>query len=65
MQQMFVFAEFVRGTLKESWATAARNAIVERGAQISPTDYLGYDRGDDGRLVPNEQAPVVVGDEPD
>src|SRR5829696_8515174 len=59
MQQMFVFAEFVRGTLKESWATAARNAI-ERGVHISPNAYLGYDRGSDGRLVPNDQVPIVA-----
>jgi site-specific DNA recombinase len=59
MQQMFVFAEFVRGTLKESWATAQRSAI-ERGIHISPNGFLGYTRGDDGRLVPNRQAPIVV-----
>lgn len=58
MQQMFVFAEFVRGTLKESWATAARNAI-ERGIHISPNGYLGYDKVD-GRLVPNDQESIAV-----
>ena len=59
MQQMFVFAEFVRSTLKESWATAQRHAI-ERGIHISPRVPLGYDRGRDGRLVPNGDAPTVV-----
>jgi site-specific DNA recombinase len=59
MQQMFVFAEFVRGTLKESWATAQRSAI-ERGIHISPNGYLGYDLGPDRRLVPNEQAPIAI-----
>lgn len=59
LQQMFVFAEFTRSTLKESWATAQRSAI-ERGIHISPTGYLGYDVGLDRRLVPNEQAPIVV-----
>jgi hypothetical protein len=51
---MFVFAEFTRSTLKESWATAQRHAI-ERGIHISPTTYLGYDIGPDRRLVPNGQ----------
>ncbi|MGI8462186.1 MAG: recombinase family protein [Solirubrobacterales bacterium] len=59
MQQMFVFSEFVRSTLKESWATAARHAI-ERGVHIAPHVPLGYDRGEDRRLVPNDQAPIVV-----
>jgi hypothetical protein len=58
MQQMFVFAEFVRSTAKESWAAAQRHA-VERGIHISPNGYLGYDKVD-GRLVPDSQAPVVV-----
>lgn len=59
MNQMFTFAQFVRSTLKESWATANRHAI-ERGVHIAPNGYLGYDKGDGGRLVPNEQAPIVV-----
>ncbi len=59
VQQMFVFAEFTRSTIKESWATSQRHAI-ERGIHISPNGYLGYDRGDDGRLVPNADAPVVA-----
>ena len=59
MQMVFVFAENVRANLKESWATAQRSAI-ERGIHISPNGFLGYDRGDDRRLVPNGDAPVVV-----
>jgi len=58
MHQMFVFAEFTRSTLKESWATSQRHAI-ERGIHISPNGYLGYDRGPDGRLVPNADAALV------
>lgn len=59
MQQMFVFAEFTRSTLKESWAVAQRHA-VERGVHISPNGFLGYDVGPDRRLVPNDRAQVVV-----
>jgi hypothetical protein len=57
LQQMFVFAEFVRATLKESWAVTQRSAI-ERGIHISPNGYLGYDRVD-GRLVPNADAATL------
>lgn len=59
MQQMFVFAEFTRSTLKESWAVAQRYA-VERGIHISPNGFLGYEAGLDRRLVPNADAPIVV-----
>jgi site-specific DNA recombinase len=58
LQQMFVFAEYLRATLKEGWATAQREA-TERGIHIAPNGFLGYDKLD-GRLVPNEQASVVV-----
>lgn len=59
MQMMFVFAENVRSNLKESW-TAAQRSAIERGIHISPNGFLGYDRGDDRRLVPNADAPIVV-----
>jgi site-specific DNA recombinase len=59
VQQLFVFAEFTRSTLKESWAVAQRHAI-DRGIHISPNGYLGYDLGSDRRLVPNAQSPIVV-----
>lgn len=58
VQQLFVFAEFTRSTLKESWAISQRHAI-ERGIHISPNGYLGYDRGPDGRLTPNADAHLV------
>jgi len=58
VQQLFVFAEFTRSTLKESWAVAQRHAI-ERGIHISPNGYLGYDKGMDRRLVPNDEAPLA------
>jgi DNA invertase Pin-like site-specific DNA recombinase len=59
LQQMFVFAEYLRGTLKEGWAVAQREA-TERGIHIAPNGFLGYDKVLGGKLVPNEQAPTVV-----
>ena len=59
VQQLFVFAEFTRSTLKESWHVAQSHAI-ERGIMISPNGYFGYDIGPDRKLVPNDDAPVVV-----
>lgn len=58
LHMMFVIAQLMRENITEEWATAQRHAI-ERGVHISPSTYLGYDRGDDGRLVPNDDAPVV------
>lgn len=58
LHMLFVFAEFTRDSLKESWATTQRNAI-ERGIHISPSDDLGYDKGPDGRRVPNQQAAIT------
>lgn len=57
LHMLFVFAEMMRSGLKDSWAISARNAI-ERGVHISPSDYLGYDRDANGRLVPNADAPT-------
>jgi len=59
LHMLFVFAEFVRASIKESWATAAQSALA-RGIHISPNGYLGYDKGEDGRLKPNAQAPIAV-----
>lgn len=58
-QMMAVFAEQVRANLKESWATSQRFAI-ERGIHIAPHAFLGYHKGADKRLVPNDDAPLVV-----
>jgi site-specific DNA recombinase len=60
LQQMFVFAEFLRSTLKESWAEGNRYKVEQKGIHISPTVAAGYDKGPDGRLVLNEWAPTVV-----
>ncbi len=59
LHMLFVFAEFVRATIKESWAISARKAI-ERGVQISPAPYFGYYKGEDGRLVPSPDAPLAI-----
>ena len=59
LHMLFVFAEFVRATIKESWAISARKAI-ERGVHISPAPYFGYYKGEDGRLIPNPEAPLAV-----
>jgi hypothetical protein len=56
---MFVFAEFLRSTLKESWAEGNRFKVEHKGIHISPTVAAGYDRRPDGILVPNEWAPVI------
>jgi site-specific DNA recombinase len=59
LHMLFVFAEFVRATIKESWAISARKAI-ERGVHISPAPYFGYLKGEDGRLMPSPQAPLAI-----
>ena len=59
LHMLFVFAEFVRASIKESWATSARKAI-ERGVHISPAPYFGYYKGKDGRLVPSPEAPLAI-----
>ena len=43
---LFVFNQFIRDSLTESWATTAEHAIA-RGIHISPVDYFGYDLGQD------------------
>lgn len=60
LQQMFVFAEFLRSTLKESWAEGNRYKVEHKGIHISPTVAAGYDKGRDGCLVPNEWAPAIA-----
>lgn len=56
---LFVFNQFIRDSLTESWATTAEHAIG-RGIHISPTRYFGYDVGQDRRLVPNDDASIVL-----
>lgn len=53
LQMLFVFAEFFSANIKEGWYISQSGA-VGRGKQISPYTYLGYDVGDDGRLVLNK-----------
>jgi site-specific DNA recombinase len=59
LQMQFVFAEYVRGTISESWSNATASA-VRRGIHISKSVPLGYDRDPETRRYePNELAPVV------
>jgi site-specific DNA recombinase len=60
LQQMFVFAEFLRSTLKESWAEGNRYKVEQKGIHISPTVAAGYDKRPDGVLVPNEWARAIA-----
>jgi site-specific DNA recombinase len=63
LNMQFTFAQYVRATLRESWATTQRHKI-EQGVHISPNKnsggYLGYSSDDSGRLVPNNQADIAV-----
>ena len=58
LQMLFVFAEFLRSTLKESWH-ATQVSATERGIHISPGTYLGYEKHPGKPLSPNEQAPLA------
>lgn len=55
---MLVFAELERDRIKESWDTAAANAVA-RGIHIARFPLVGYDKGPDKRLVPNALAPAI------
>lgn len=54
-----MMAEYQRRTTAERSAAAQRRAIA-RGAAPWPNVPPGYDRGKDGRLVPNDDAPTVL-----
>lgn len=60
MQQMFVFAEFLRATLKEGWAEGNRYKVERDGVHISPVIPAGYEKAPHKRLVPNEHAAAVA-----
>lgn len=55
---MLAMARMERRRLTEGWATA-QGAAIERGVQIAPRAIFGYDRGANGRLVPNADSTVV------
>jgi site-specific DNA recombinase len=59
LQMLFVFAEFLRSNLKESWH-ATQVSATERGIHISPGTYLGFDKAPGKPLAPNAQAPLAV-----
>jgi DNA invertase Pin-like site-specific DNA recombinase len=54
-----MMAEYQRRTTSERSAAAQRRAIA-RGVAPWPKVPPGYDRGEDGRLVPNDDAPAVL-----
>ncbi|MGA9762407.1 MAG: recombinase family protein [Gaiellaceae bacterium] len=53
------FAQFELSRIRESWRSAVTYA-VGRGVHVAAYAPLGYDRGADGRLSPNDDAPTVV-----
>lgn len=55
---LLVFAELERDRIKESWETAAANAIA-RGIHVAKFPLAGYDKTPEKRLVPNAVAPAV------
>ena len=56
---MLALAELQREQIKESWQTAQQHAVA-RGVHISSKPPTGYDRAENGRLVPNVHAPRVT-----
>lgn len=55
---LLVFAELERDRISENWGTATQNAIA-RGVHISKFTPVGYERGEDKRLVPGVQAAAI------
>jgi DNA invertase Pin-like site-specific DNA recombinase len=55
---MLALGRMERRRLTDSWATAKERAM-KRGAFAGPTS-IGFDRAEDGTLVPNSDAPVVL-----
>lgn len=55
---IFALAELELERVRESWTTA-RVYAARRGVHMAKVP-VGYDRGDDGRLVPNNDAPTIA-----
>jgi site-specific DNA recombinase len=55
---LLVFAELERDRISENWGTATNNAIA-RGVHIAKFTPIGYDKGPDKRLVPNDEASAI------
>jgi DNA invertase Pin-like site-specific DNA recombinase len=59
LQMQFVFAEYARATITESWSVATASA-VRRGIHVANSVPFGYDRDPSTRrFAPNEFAPLV------
>ncbi|UTI65575.1 recombinase family protein [Paraconexibacter antarcticus] len=56
---LLVLAEFELDRIREQWSTAREHA-VGRGVHISRHPPSGYDKGPDGRLIPNATAPYIT-----
>lgn len=59
MHMMIAMAELEWERRRESWQIA-RSEAVSRGVHVSSMPPAGYDRGPDGRLVPNQDAEAVT-----
>jgi DNA invertase Pin-like site-specific DNA recombinase len=55
---LFAMAELELERVREGW-TSARTVAARRGVHMAKAP-TGYERGEDGRLVPNDDAPAIA-----
>jgi DNA invertase Pin-like site-specific DNA recombinase len=60
LHMMLAIAELEWERRRESWEVSRANAVA-RGVHIASRTPTGYDKGEDGRLVPNQYAERVAG----
>lgn len=58
-QIMLALAELEYGRIRDNWRLASAHAVA-RGVHATPRLPCGYDRGEDGRLIPNTDAPRIT-----